>query len=119
MVDGFDSHGLPARLSSQRFYDDCCEMLQPGGMMVANLHYGHRHYPLHLDRIQRSFAGAVLVVDDCDLSNSIVFACKGASLGSARAGVIHRPKGLDRAGRDQLLGAFARVSRALRDRDEA
>lgn len=118
MVDGFDSNGLPARLSSQRFYDDCQEMLQPGGMMVANLHYGHRHYPRHLDRIQRSFGGAVLVVDDCDLSNSIVFACKGASLASARAGVIHRPKGLHRAGCDQLLGAFARVNRALRDRDE-
>lgn len=119
MVDGFDSNGLPARLSSQRFYDDCYEMLQPGGMMVANLHYGHRQYPLHLDRIERSFNGAVLVVNDSDLSNSIVFACKGTSLGSARAGVVHRPKGLDRAGCEQLLGAFARVNRALRDRDEA
>ena len=107
MVDGFDSNGLPARLSSQRFYDDCHEMLQPGGIMVANLHYGHRQYALHLDRMQRSFDGAVLVVDDGELSNSIVFACKGCDLESARAGVIHRPKGLDRAGREQLLGAFA------------
>lgn len=119
MVDGFDSNGLPARLSSQRFYDDCHDLLQPGGIMVANLHFGHRQYERHLDRIQRSFAGAVLVVDDGELSNSIVFACKGMALDSARAGVIRRPKGLDRAASEQLLGAFARVNSALLDRDEA
>ena len=119
MVDGFDSNGLPARLCSQRFHDDCHEMLQPGGMMVANLHFGHRHYDRLLDRIQRSFGGAMLVVDDSDLSNSIVFACKGTALEAARAGVVRRPKGLDRAASEQLLGAFARVNRALRDRDEA
>lgn len=119
MVDGFDSDGLPPRLCSQRFYDHCHGMLQPGGMMVANLHRGHRQYDRHLDRIQRSFGGAVLVVDDGDLSNSVVFACRGTALESARAGVVRRPRGLDRAASAQLLGAFARVSRALRDRDEA
>lgn len=119
MVDGFDSNGLPARLSSQRFYDDCYEMLHPGGIMVANLHYGHREYPRHLDRVQRSFGGAVLVVDDDELSNSIVFACKGTAIETARAGVVRPHKGLDRAAWEQLLGAFARVCTALRDRDEA
>lgn len=118
MVDGFDSNGLPARLCSQRFYDDCFEVLAPGGLMVANLHYGHRQYPRHLDRIRRSFDGDVLVVDDSELSNSIVFASRGAALKDARAGVVRRPKGLDRAAAEQLLGAFARVHRALRDRDE-
>jgi spermidine synthase len=119
MVDGFDSNGLPARLSSQRFYDDCHEMLQPDGMMVANLHFGHRQYARHIDRIQRSFGGAVLVVDDSEMSNSIVFASKGTALESARAGAVRRPKGLDRAASEQLAGAFARVNQALRDRDEA
>lgn len=118
LVDGFDSDGLPARLSSQRFYDDCHEMLQPGGMMVANLHYGHRHYERHVDRIRRGFANAVLVADDSELSNSVIFACKGTALDTARAGVVRRPRGLDRAAGDQLLDAFARVNRALRDRDE-
>lgn len=119
LVDGFDSNGLPARLSSQRFYDDCHEMLQPGGMMVANLQYEHSQYQRHLDRVQRSFAGSILVVDDAQLSNSIVFACKGTALETARAGVVRRPKGLDGAACEQLLGAFARVNRALHDRDEA
>lgn len=119
MVDGFDSNGLPAALSSRRFYDDCHEMLRPGGMMVANLHYGHRRYDQHLERIRRSFGSAVLVADDSELSNSIVFACKGEALDSACAGVVRRPKGLDRSASEQLQGAFARIHRALRDRDEA
>ena len=93
MVDGFDSDGLPARLCSQRFYDDCHEMLQPGGIMVANLHFGHRHYARHLDRIRCSFDGAVLVVDDSELSNSIVFAVQGRGLrrGARRRGAA-RPR---------------------------
>jgi spermidine synthase len=88
-------------------------------MMVANLHYGHRQYDQHLDRIRRSFGGAVLVADDSELSNSIVFACKGKALDTARAGVVRRPKGLDRSASEHLLDAFARIHRALRDRDEA
>jgi spermidine synthase len=119
IVDGFDSNGLPARLSSQRFYDDCWEMLQPGGIMVANLHFGYREYPRLLDRVQRSFGDEVLVVDDAELSNSIVFACKRTAIERARAGLARLPKGLDRAASEPLLGAFARVNRALRDRDEA
>ena len=116
MVDGFDSEGLPGPLCSQRFYDDCHAMLQPGGVLVVNLHYGHRQYDRHLDRIQRSFAGEVLVVDDGGLSNSIVFACKGPVLASAATGLVRRPKALDRAAAESLLGAFALVTRALKDR---
>ena len=116
VVDGFDSDGLPSRLCSQRFYDDCRAMLQPGGVLVVNLHTGHRQVGRHVDRIHRSFDGAALVVDDGELSNSIVFACKGRALDQAPAGIVRRPEGLDRAAANQLLGAFALVGRALRDR---
>jgi spermidine synthase len=85
-------------------------------MMVVNLHYGHLHYQRHLERIRRSFDGAMLGVDDGDLSNSIVFACKGPALQKAAAGLVRRPKGLERGGADQLLGAFAQVQRALQER---
>ncbi len=119
LVDGFDSYGMPAGLSSQRFYDDCCDMLQPGGLMVANLHLGHRQYQRHLDRVQRSFGASILVIEDDERSNSVVMACNGTALDTARAGVVRRPKGLDRAASDQLLGAFARVHQALRNRTTA
>jgi spermidine synthase len=116
IVDGFTSDGMPARLCSQRFYDDCQAMLQPGGVMVVNLHFGHRQYSRHLDRIHRSFAGEVLVVDDGGLSNSIVFACKGPILDKAASGSLRRPKVLDRSAAAPLMAAFALVTRALKDR---
>lgn len=114
-VDGFDSDGLPGRLSSQRFYDDCRDTLQPDGIMVANLHCAHRHYGTQLERIRRSFNDAVLVVDDGKGSNSVVFACRGAGFNRYRSSVIRRPKNLEAAAASQLLAAFALVSSALKD----
>lgn len=119
VVDGFTSDGLPARLCSQRFYDDCEQMLAADGVLVVNLHCGHRHYPTWVERLRRAFDGAVLVVEDTDLSNGIVFACKGAALDRLVPGAVRRPRGLHAAGMPQLVGAFARVSRALRDRGRA
>lgn len=113
-VDGFDSEGIPERLYAQRFYDDCHETLRAGGIMVANLHHGHRHYGIQLERIHRSFDGAVLVVEDKDKNNSIVFACNGPRCDHMRAAVVRRPPNLAPAAADQLLAAFARVASALK-----
>ena len=116
IIDGFTSEGMPRRLCSQRFYDDCHAMLQPGGVMVVNLHYGHRQYGRHVDRIHRSFEGEVLVVDDGGLSNSIVFGCKGPVLDKAVTGAGRRPQALDRAAAKPLLSPLALVTQALKDR---
>lgn len=115
VVDGFDSDGLPARLCSQRFYDDCRKALQPGGIMVVNLHCGHPRYTKHLDRIRHSFDDALLVVGDGEQSNSIAFACNGTALERRLPGVLRRPKNLDRIAADQLLAAFALIASALKD----
>lgn len=115
MVDGFDSQGLPSRLCSQRFYDDCHELLQPGGIMVVNLHYGHASYDVQLERIRRSFNDAMLVVDDGEQSNSIVFACKGHTFEQFRPGAVRRPRNLDGTAANQLLAAFALITTALKD----
>jgi len=115
LVDGFDSHGQPARLCSQRFYDDCHKALQPGGIMVVNLHSGHQHHEIYLDRIRRSFDGSVLVVDDGELSNVVVFACKGDALDKHAVGAVRRPKHLEASAASQLLAAFALISSALKD----
>lgn len=113
-VDGFDSAGFPERLYSQRFYDDCHVTLRPGGIMVANLHLGHRHYGIQLERIHRSFDSVVLVVEDKDKNNSIVFACNGPPFSHLRPGAMRWPPNLEDAATDQLLTAFARVSSALK-----
>lgn len=113
LVDGFDSQGQPARLCSQRFYDDCHAALQPGGVLVVNLHHGHVRYGIFLDRLRRSF-GELLVVNDGDLSNSIVFALKDDGFARFRRGPVRRPTGLDAAAAAQLKSAFALVGAALR-----
>jgi spermidine synthase len=118
MVDGFDSDGLPGRLCSQRFYDDCFDMLHPQGVLVVNLHCGHPQYQSLVDRIQRSFNGPVLVVEDSEGRNGVVFACKGDTLARAASGAVRRPKGLARGASEQLLGAFGRVLQALNDSRE-
>jgi len=115
MIDGFDRDGLPSGLCSQRFYDDCFEMLQPEGIMVVNLHHDHPSHQILVDRIRRSFDGAAFVVDDGELSNSIVFACRGATFGQHRPGIVRRPKNLHRVAAEQLLAAFALVTSALKD----
>lgn len=114
LVDGFTTDGLPARLCSQRFYDDCERILAADGVLVVNLHCGHRLYATWVDRLRRAFGGNVLVVEDVDLSNGIVFACKGDALARAVPGAVRRPRGLAPAGAGQLVGAFARISQALK-----
>ncbi|HEU5296935.1 MAG TPA: fused MFS/spermidine synthase, partial [Burkholderiaceae bacterium] len=114
LVDGFDIHGLPAQLSSQRFYDDCVEALQPGGILVVNLHHDHPHYEAHVDRIGRSFDGTVLVVDNGEPQNCIVFARRGRALHGPRSGPIGRPRHLAPAAAEQLHAAFARIERTWR-----
>lgn len=84
MVDGFDSSGLPAQLSSQLFYDDCFASLADNGILVANLWGSHRHYKECLARIRNSFDGQLAVVCADDSLNNIVLAVKNAeSLPSA------------------------------------
>ena len=113
MVDAFDDQGMPAALGAQRFYDDCLDVLQPGGLLVVNLHAGHPHFAVYLDRIGRSFGAGVLRVDDGDASNSVVFACKGDLLRRAGSGRVRRPATLVPEAWAQLRGAFARVEHAL------
>ena len=120
LVDGFDAGGLPENLSSQRFYDDCADTVAPGGALVANLQLGDAQYARQLERIRRSFAGAVLTVDDSDGSNAIVFACRGEALTTLRTtrsspllAPLCRPKALNAAGWKPLQAPFARILSAL------
>lgn len=113
MVDGFDSDGQPPALCSQRFYDNCHEALQPDGLLVVNLHSGHRHFDSYVSRIERSFGNEVLVVPDSDCSNSIVFACKGLLMRRFKPALLRSPPGFDRKTWDELMPAFGAVSAAV------
>ena len=112
MVDAFDVQGMPPTLGTQRFYDDCFDVLQPGGVLVVNLHAGHPQCPLYLRRIGAAFGANVLRVDDADGSNSVIFARRGQPLRLAVSPQSGRPS-LPAEARLQLRGAFTRVTTAL------
>ncbi len=118
LVDAYDSDGLPARLSNARFYDDCQQALEPGGVMVVNLHAGHARFDILVDRVRRSFDGQVLVVHASDRSNSIVFAVKSRRLAAVRRGALRRPPGLSAEAFAPLRADFAAVLVALAGHQE-
>lgn len=115
LLDGYDHEGLPTSLSSQRFYDDCRDMLAPDGMLVVNLHCSQVRWQQQVARIRRSFDGAVLTVDDDDGSNSVVFASTAFLAARPFSKPMRRPKNLDNDAWAQLRGTFARVQAAAHD----
>ena len=89
IVDGFDADGLPAQLSSQRFYDDCFAALADNGIMVVNMWKGYPHYDEYLARISNSFAGNRMIVDAQDGFNHIVLAVKSTAFPPAASTIRH------------------------------
>ncbi|MBL8201661.1 MAG: fused MFS/spermidine synthase [Chromatiales bacterium] len=115
LVDGYDDQGLPTSLGSQRFYDDCREMLEPDGMLVVNLHCSQVRWQQQIARIGRSFNGAILTVDDDDGSNSVVFASTAYLADRSNSRPMRRPRNLDHDAWAQLRGTFSRVLAAAND----
>ena len=113
MIDAFDAAGMPAALGTQRFYDDCADLLRPAGLLVVNLHASHPHQPLYVERMRCSFGDAPLQVDDHDGSNRVVFAAHGGATVPPRQALGRRPAALAEAPWQELRGAFARLASAL------
>ena len=113
LIDAFDADGLPAALGTQRFYDDCLDVLTSDGLLVVNLHAGAPLHALHVERIARSFGRRVLRVTDRDGSNGVVFAAKRGVLAAAGSRALRRPAVLAEAPWHELRGAFSRIASAL------
>lgn len=109
LIDAFDAEGMPESLGTRRFYDDCADVLQPGGLLVVNLHASHPHVPVYLDRITAALGGALLRVDDRDGTNSVAFAARrGRPLRQATRGTPFVT---------ELHDVYARVAHALHRQD--
>ena len=78
-----------------------------------NLHNDRVHCDTWVERIRRSFAGSVLLVDDSDGSNRVVFAWKGKLGPPHTAAAIARRAGISAAACEPLLPAFARIRSAM------
>lgn len=108
LVDGYDTSGIPAALSTQRFYNDCRAALRPGGVAAFNLydtaHAEHRH------RLHLAFGAAnVVMIEEARQSNRVAFAWVG-SLAAADVAPA-----LSRAGQRELREALARVAMLAAD----
>ncbi len=114
MLDAFGANGMPPSLGSERFYADGFDVLRPGGLLVVNLHAGHLHCPIYIERIARCFDGHLIEVPDSDGTNCIVFARKGEPLRCPPASE-RRPATLDTEAWAQLEPTFSRVAQAVAD----
>jgi len=113
IVDGFDADGLPAQLSSQRFYDDCFAALAENGIMVVNMWKGYPRYDEYLARINNSFAGNSVIVDAQDGFNQIVLAVKNAAFPPAASTIRHHANLLCEPHPLNFLAQANRLVRAL------
>ena len=78
MMDAFGSHGLPADLSSQDFFDSCFEAITLDGMCAINLWGSDKNYDVYLQRIETSFHGRMLVMPTGRPGNVVVFGFRRA-----------------------------------------
>ncbi len=115
LADGFDIDGLPDALSSRQFYDDCFHVLNPGGVFVANLHGCNALFDVYLDRIQASFPGTVLTVNDPGATNRLAFAVKNGLHSLRSLTGTRRPPEFDAQAWQELLPSMARVFLASRE----
>lgn len=113
LIDAFDYHGLPARLCSRRFYDDCRDSLSPEGILVVNAHAGDSRLDAIIARIEASFCCPALRVETQRYGNCVVFAPKGAPLETQHRGLAGRPRAMDESAWSQLKPAFARIVTSL------
>jgi len=113
LVDGYDSDGLPAVLSSKRFYDDVFDCLRPSGVMSTNIHLGNEEFALLLARIGRSFHSVPLAVKERESGNAIVFARKDYPLSASVIEEPVRPATMEIAQWSLLQAAFGRIQTAL------
>ena len=115
LADGFDVGGLPDALCSLQYYDDCYRLLNPGGILVANLHGCNQLFDVVLDRIRTSFHGSLLTVKDPDATNHLAFAVKAEPHALQSLAGVRRPDGFDAQAWRALLPSLARVFLASRE----
>ena len=113
LVDGYGPSGIPAALCSQAFYADCHAALREAGMLVLNFHVEHPLYETYLDRVRAAFGASMFEVVDDDMTNSVVFACKGDLLDDLDQLEVRRPSTLTRDAWRQLMPTFKVMAATL------
>jgi spermidine synthase len=93
-LDCFDAHSMPPTLTTPGFLADLGRLLQPGGVVAANLVHTHRGYRTTLRRWVNCFGGLWLMAAPTRTNRVPV----GAALGTPDVkGALERARSLDRA----------------------
>jgi spermidine synthase len=111
LVDGYDEGGIPAVLSTQRYYEDCRDALAPNGVLASNLYCADADR--HVNRLRRAFGDRVVVVEELQQSNRVAFAWVGDPLPRGPVDVRAALGQLSPKAREQLDDVFRRVARAF------
>ena len=85
LVDGFDSAGLPSRLTGDAFYADCRRALRPGGVLVANIFTYDPDYAGAVARLRACFDGQLSWLHGVAGNNRILVAQRRAVPGARLA----------------------------------
>jgi spermidine synthase len=108
LVDAYDRDGIPAPLSTARWYADCAASLAAGGAAGFNLYCDDVEH--HLALLRDAFEGRLLVLAEPRQSNRVAIGWQGAMFPEPQSPM------LTREGRQQLAPVLAKVSAALRAR---
>jgi len=112
LFDAYTRTGLPAHLSTPKFFASCRRALRDGGVLAANLYCPDS--AVLMDRLRDAFRGDVFFVDEEDGTNRVAFACAGDQLRQRPRLALRAPDTIPQANWDSLLPEFARVRWAIR-----
>lgn len=112
-LDGFGIGGIPGPLCSADFYADCFRALREDGILVINFHVNHPDHHEYMDRVRASFGASMFEVVDDDMTNSIVFACKGNLLDNPAAAELRRPASMPKDAWRQLMPTMKVIGATL------
>ena len=117
LVDGFDGSGIPADLSTRRFYTQCRQALTPSGILVANVQAETSQARQLRDRLGKVFDGQSISVESDEGGNEIVTAANDRTdLDALAADFGPRWDALQNVHQDTLAACSTRLERALRKR---
>ncbi|WP_332608989.1 fused MFS/spermidine synthase [Achromobacter sp. ESBL13] len=112
-LDGYGVGGIPDALCSEAFYGDCHRALRENGILVINYHVNHPMHHEYLARVRASFGSSMFEVVDDDMTNSVVFACKGDLLNDPAAAELKRPAAIPRDAWRQLMPTLRVIGATL------
>lgn len=114
LVDAYDGKGMPVSLCEQTFFEGCEAALSNDGILVVNLHLESESYPVCLAHLREVFGTSLFEVIDDDMTNSIVFACKGDRFDETDLRLaLRKPDALSKDAWRQLQPTFKLIEATL------